>query len=201
MIVVIDHFDSFVETLARYVREAGHPTQVVRQNAHVKEVLALKPDGLILSPGPGRPENTGLTRDLLAQCHATLPILGVCLGHQTLAHHFGAIIHRAREPRHGKPSDIHHQGHPMFDGLASPFQAGRYHALIVDQLPSALQATAHSALGEIMGFAHVSRPVWGMQFHPESVLTPNGRRLICNFLQLVDAAVSTTSTPSEGHAA
>ena len=191
MIVVIDHFDSFVETLARYVREAGHQTLVMRQNVSVNDVLREKPRAVILSPGPGGPENTGVTRDLLAALAPHVPVLGICLGHQTLAHYLGGRVARAQEPRHGKPSPLHHDGHFLFDGIASPFEAGRYHALIVDALPEACRAIAHSAAGENMGFAHETRPLYGLQFHPESILTPQGRRMIENFLaSLPDAAVA-----------
>jgi anthranilate synthase component 2/para-aminobenzoate synthetase component 2 len=183
MIVVIDHFDSFVETLARYVREAGYATKIVRQDSDLGELLVSDMDGLILSPGPGGPETTGLTQALLAHCPPSLPVLGVCLGHQVLAHHFGAKIGRAREPRHGKSSMITHHGHEMFDGLPTPFEAGRYHALIAQDLPPELEVTATSELGEIMAFAHRARPIFGLQFHPESVLTPQGRLMIDNFLR------------------
>ncbi|MDC0131407.1 aminodeoxychorismate/anthranilate synthase component II [Alphaproteobacteria bacterium] len=186
MIIVIDHQDSFVETLARYIREAGHETLVLSQNTALDEVLAYRAEALVLSPGPGGPDTTGVTRDLLAQCPIDLPILGVCLGHQTLAAHFGGSVCRAKEPRHGKASPIIHTGHPMFAELPETFEAGRYHALIVEQLPEPLQVTATSALGEIMAFAHATRPVYGMQFHPESILTPQGRQLMANFLRLAN---------------
>ena len=189
MIIVIDHHDSFVETLARYVREAGYETLVISQDADMKDISCHNPEAIILSPGPGRPDNTGVTNALLADCRDDLPILGVCLGHQTLAQFFGGTVTRAREPRHGKSSSIRHNGHAMFDGLDETFKAGRYHALIVDELPEALQVTARSALGEIMAFAHQTRPIYGMQFHPESILTPQGRRMIDNFLTLANVKV------------
>jgi anthranilate synthase/aminodeoxychorismate synthase-like glutamine amidotransferase len=193
MIVVIDHFDSFVETLARYVREAGHETRVMRQDTPLQDILALQADGLILSPGPGGPDTTGVTRDLLAHAPDDLPILGVCLGHQALADHFGAPIVRAKEPRHGKSSMISHNGHRMFKGLPSHFQAGRYHALIAENLPDTLEVTASSEIGEVMAFAHRTRPVYGLQFHPESVLTPQGRQMIDNFLTLANPRVGRQS--------
>lgn len=187
MIVVIDHFDSFVETLARYVREAGHETEVMRQSVSVQEVLRKNPQAVILSPGPGNPENTGVTLKLLAALPPHIPVLGICLGHQTLAHYLGGTVRRAQEPRHGKPSPLIHNGHFLFDGITSPFEAGRYHALIVDQVPENCQAIAHSGLGENMGIAHKSRPQFGLQFHPESILTPDGRHMIENFLSLLAA--------------
>lgn len=182
MIVVIDHFDSFVETLARYVREAGHETLVMRQTVSVEDVLAVSPSAIILSPGPGGPDTTGVTLDLLAALPETTPVLGICLGHQTLAAHLGARIRKAQEPRHGKPSALTHRGHWLFDGIESPFQAGRYHALIVEHLPADCQSIASSQGGEIMGFAHRTRPLYGLQFHPESILTPQGRTMLESFL-------------------
>ena len=182
MIVVIDHYDSFVETLARYVREAGHETLVMRQNVSVNDVLREAPEAVILSPGPGRPEDTGVTLDLLAALPADIPVLGICLGHQTLAHYLGGTVGRAKEPRHGKASTLTHEGHFLFDGIKSPFEAGRYHALIVETLPATCIRLAHSALGENMALAHESLPLYGLQFHPESILTPEGRRMIENFL-------------------
>lgn len=183
MIVVIDHFDSFVETLARYVREAGFETLLMRQSVSINDVLREDPQAVILSPGPGRPENTGVTLDLLAALPRHIPVLGICLGHQTLAHYLGGTVGHAKEPRHGKPSPLVHNGHFLFDGIASPFDAGRYHALIVERLPDNCEAIADSALGENMGLAHKSRPLYGLQFHPESILTPDGRRMIENFLR------------------
>ncbi len=188
MIVVIDHFDSFVETLARYVREAGFETLVMRQNVSVNDVLCVKPQAVILSPGPGTPENTGVSRPLLEALAAEapdIPVLGICLGHQTIAQHLGGTVQRAQEPRHGKASPLHHTGHALFDGIATPFEAGRYHALIVSHLPPACDAIATSATGENMGFAHRTRPLYGLQFHPESILTPDGRTIIANFLTLI----------------
>lgn len=184
MIVVIDHFDSFVETLAHYVRETGHQTRVIRQDASLEAVLALDPKAVILSPGPGRPETTGLTLPLLARLPATIPVLGICLGHQALAQHLGGTVARAQEPLHGKASPIAHSGDALFDGLDNPFEAGRYHALIVEQVPQCCISLAISARGENMAFKHKSLPLYGVQFHPESILTPQGRRLIENFLAL-----------------
>ena len=182
MIVVIDHYDSFVETLARYVREAGHETLVMRQNVSVNDVLREAPEAVILSPGPGRPEDTDVTLELLAALPADIPVLGICLGHQTLAHYLGGTVGRAKEPRHGKASSLTHGGHFLFDGIESPFEAGRYHALIVETLPQGCASLAKSALGENMALAHESLPLYGLQFHPESILTPEGRRMIENFL-------------------
>ena len=197
MIVVIDHFDSFVETLARYVREAGFETTLMRQDTDVATILAAQPEAVILSPGPGRPENTGVTLELLDALPPHVPVLGICLGHQCLAHYLGGTVERAREPRHGKPSPITHNGHFLFNGIASPFIAGRYHALIVDKLPQSCVAIAQSAAGENMGLAHTSRPLFGLQFHPESILTPEGRLMIENFLNaLPSLCASRTQEPT-----
>lgn len=182
MIVIIDHYDSFVETLARYVRESGFETLVMRQNVSVNDVLRETPQAVILSPGPGGPQETGVTLKLLDALPASVPVLGICLGHQALAQHMGGRVARAKEPRHGKPSDLTHDGHFLFDGIASPFQAGRYHALIVERMPADCHAICHSAMGEVMGLAHNTLPRFGLQFHPESILTPQGRRMVENFL-------------------
>lgn len=190
MIVIIDHFDSFVETLARYVREAGHRVTVLRQNVQTAEVLALSPEAVILSPGPGRPENTGVTLPLLAALAPDIPVLGICLGHQALAHYLGGTVGRAREPRHGKASDIHHFEDALFCEMDNPFSAGRYHALIVERLPAACISLAQSERGENMAFKHESRPLYGVQFHPESILTPQGRQMIDNFLALTRGAAA-----------
>ncbi len=186
MIIVIDHFDSFVETLARYVREAGHQVCVMRQDTDLADILAFQPQAVILSPGPGGPETTGVSLPLLAALPEHVPVLGICLGHQILAHYLGGTVTRAKEPRHGKASDIHHHGDALFADMENPFSAGRYHALIVEKLPADCQAVAHSALGENMGFKHQSRPLYGVQFHPESILTPQGRQMIGNFLALLN---------------
>ena len=184
MIVVIDHFDSFVETLARYIAEAGFVVQVIRQDSTPEAVLALDPQAVVLSPGPGRPETTGLTLPLLQKLPRNVPVLGICLGHQALAQHLGGTVGHAQEPRHGKASPISHNGDALFDGMDNPFEAGRYHALIVECLPDTCRALAASARGENMAFKHDSRPLYGVQFHPESILTPQGRLLVENFLAL-----------------
>ncbi|MGB0478331.1 MAG: anthranilate synthase component II [Parvibaculales bacterium] len=184
MIVVIDHFDSFVETLARYIAEAGFAVQVIRQDSTPEAVLALDPQAVVLSPGPGRPETTGLTLPLLQKLPRNVPVLGICLGHQALAQHLGGTVGHAQEPRHGKASPISHNGDALFDGMDNPFEAGRYHALIVECLPDTCRALAASARGENMAFKHDSRPLYGVQFHPESILTPQGRLLVENFLAL-----------------
>ena len=188
MILVIDHYDSFVETLARYVREAGFDTRIINQDAmRAPEIAALEPTAIIFSPGPGGPDTTGVSVPLIKLLAGHVPMLGVCLGHLAMAAAFGGTIARAEEPLHGKASPVTHKATPLFDGLESPFDAGRYHALIVAQLPPCLSATAHSGAGEIMALEHESAPLYGVQFHPESVLTPQGRKLISNFLNLATA--------------
>ena len=184
MIVVIDHFDSFVETLARYIAEADFAVRVVRQDTPLDAILALNPQAVVLSPGPGRPETTGVTLPLLHALPPHVPVLGICLGHQALAHYLGGTVGHAQEPRHGKASPISHNGDALFDGMDNPFAAGRYHALIVESLPENCHALAASALGENMAFKHDSRPLYGVQFHPESILTPQGRLMVENFLAL-----------------
>lgn len=188
MILVIDHYDSFVETLARYVREAGFETRIINQDAMgAPEIAALEPTAIIFSPGPGGPDNTGVSVPLIKLLSAHVPMLGVCLGHLAMAAAFGGALARAVEPLHGKASPVTHDASALFDGLENPFDAGRYHALIVAQLPACLTATAHSEAGEIMALEHASAPLYGVQFHPESVLTPQGRKLISNFLTLATA--------------
>ena len=188
MILVIDHYDSFVETLARYVREAGFDTRIINQDEmDAAAIAALAPRAIIFSPGPGGPTTTGVSVPLIKLLADRVPMLGVCLGHLAMAAAFGGTVGRADEPLHGKASPVTHAATPLFEGLANPFDAGRYHALIVAQLPDCMRATAHSASGEIMALEHKNAPLYGVQFPPESVLTPQGRRLVSNFLNLATA--------------
>jgi anthranilate synthase/aminodeoxychorismate synthase-like glutamine amidotransferase len=186
MIVIIDNYDSFVHNLARYVREAGHDALVLRNDtASAAEIIALAPEGVIISPGPGTPTDTGVSMSLLDILPHATPMLGVCLGHLCLAEHFGGVTVRATQPLHGEASDIFHDGKGVFSGIESPISAGRYHSLVC-QLPDnseALVACAWSPEGEIMGIRHRNRPWHGVQFHPESLLTTDGRRMIANFLE------------------
>ncbi len=180
MILMIDHYDSFVHSLARYIRHCGHTLQTVRCDAlSVDEALARQPEAIILSPGPGHPRQSGLSSDLVR--HASVPILGVCLGHQVIAHSFGGRIER-HHPCHGQACDIHHAGDVLFSELPSPFSAARYHSLIADDLPSCLDAIAWDDDGTIMALRHRDKPIYGLQFHPESVLTLHGQKIIDNFL-------------------
>lgn len=187
MILVIDNYDSFVHNLARYLREAGAATMIARNDAlGVEEAIALRPDAVVFSPGPKRPAEAGVSTPLLEALSDDVPVLGVCLGHQCLVEAFGGRIARAREPMHGDASLIHHDGEGLFAGLASPMMAGRYHSLVGELgAGDELVATAHSEIGELMAVRRRNAPWHGVQFHPESVLTPDGRRLIENFVRMV----------------
>lgn len=187
MILLIDNYDSFVHNLARYVRELGAETLVARNDAiSVAEIAALRPEAVIVSPGPCTPREAGVSNAAIAALGATVPMLGVCLGHQCLADALGGRVVRAARPRHGKTSPIHHDGRGLFEGLPSPFEATRYHSLIVERegLPEALEVVATTPEDEIMALRHREWPVWGVQFHPESVLTQHGHALLRNFLAL-----------------
>jgi len=187
MVLVIDNYDSFTYNLVQYLRQLGAET-VVRRNDEIdlKGVALLDPDAVVLSPGPGRPEEAGVTLPLIEEFHATLPILGVCLGHQAIARAFGAEVVGAGRLMHGKTSAVFHDGKGVFAGLPSPFEAGRYHSLIVrpETIPPCLEVGAQTAEGEIMALRHHHYLVEGVQFHPESVLTPKGKRLLRNFLEM-----------------
>lgn len=185
-IVLIDNYDSFVHNLARYVREAGHETIVIRTNeTKVDDIKALTPAGVIISPGPKKPEDAGISLPYLKAAAMNTPILGVCLGHQCIATRLGGRTVAAKLPLHGQSSKIHHDGRGLFYGLPSPIFAGRYHSLVVelDSESTQIEICARSDEGEIMGIRHRTAPWHGLQFHPESLLTPDGRHLINNFLQ------------------
>jgi len=187
LVLLIDNYDSFVHNLARYVRELGEPTAVHRNDAiTIEEIAALAPSHIIISPGPCTPREAGISNDVILKLGPQVPILGVCLGHQCLAAALGGQVVRAGRPRHGKTSPIHHSGEGIFTGVPSPFQATRYHSLLVagEGLPACLEVVARTAEGEIMALRHRSLPLWGVQFHPESVLTEHGYVLLRNFLSL-----------------
>ena len=187
MILVIDNYDSFTYNLVHYLNELGAETQVVRNDAlSVEEALGLKPDGVLLSPGPCTPNEAGICLDLLTRAPDSLPIFGVCLGHQAIGQAFGGEVVRAKAVMHGKTSPIHHNGKGVFKGLKNPFTATRYHSLAVekDVLPEALEITAWTEDGEIMGVQHRTRPIQGVQFHPESIATECGHDLLANFLDI-----------------
>jgi para-aminobenzoate synthetase component II len=169
------------------VRELGEPTVVHRNDAiTIEEIAALAPSHIIVSPGPCTPREAGISNDVILECGPQVPILGVCLGHQCLAAALGGQVVRAARPRHGKTSPIHHSGEGIFAGLPSPFLATRYHSLLVveEGLPTCLEVVATTSEGEIMALRHRSLPLWGVQFHPESVLTEHGFALLRNFLSL-----------------
>ena len=187
MVFVLDNYDSFTYNLVHCLEELGAETLVRRNDALSPEAaLALRPDAVLLSPGPCTPNEAGLCLPLLAAAPVDLPILGVCLGHQAIGQAFGGEVVRARALMHGKTSPVHHTGEGVFDGIEDGFAATRYHSLAVrrDTLPPSLRVTAWTEDGEMMGLAHTSRPVHGLQFHPESIATENGHRLLANFLAL-----------------
>lgn len=187
MILILDNYDSFVFNIVRYCEELGAETRSLRNDAlSIDEIAALQPDGIIISPGPCGPDEAGVSLPVIRALSGRVPILGVCLGHQCIGQAFGGIVTRAERPMHGLESKIDHDGTDVFAGLPNPFRAGRYHSLIVE-LPkgeSVLRVTARSEEGEIMGLAHRTHPTFGVQFHPESVLTEHGYKLIDNFLKI-----------------
>jgi len=190
MLLVIDNYDSFTYNLVQYLGELGAEVLVRRNDeVTVEEVGALAPAGIVLSPGPCAPAQAGVTVDVIRAWGATTPILGVCLGHQAIGEAYGGRVVRAARAVHGKTSRISHDGSDLFAGLPSPLQVGRYHSLTVEResLPAVLEvaATAEHDPTEIHALRHVEHPVWGVQFHPESVLTPDGKQLLRNFLGLV----------------
>lgn len=186
MILVIDNYDSFTYNLVQYLGELGADLAVFRNDAvSADDVETLNPKAVVLSPGPGRPEASGVCLDVISRLHEHVPMLGVCLGHQAIAHVFGGQIGPAPRLMHGKTSAIHHTGQGIFANFPSPFTATRYHSLIVDEpVPDPFDVTAFTAEGEIMAIQHRKLPVYGVQFHPESVLTPHGRRLLESFLRI-----------------
>ena len=187
MLLLIDNYDSFTYNLLHYLSELGAEIVVHRNDAlSADEALALKPQGIVLSPGPCDPDKAGICLDLLAKASESLPIFGVCLGHQSIAQHFGGTIARAPKPMHGKTDIISHKGTRIFDGILSPFRATRYHSLTVlhKDLPDCLEITAESSDGVIQGLSHKSRPIHGVQFHPESIASEYGHDLLKNFIDL-----------------
>ncbi len=196
MILLIDNYDSFVYNLSRYLTEMGQDTFVVRNDeVSPAEVLSMKPEAVVLSPGPGTPQNAGISVELVAALPADWPVLGVCLGHQAIAAAFGGKVIRAPFPVHGRTSPILHEGTGLFQNLPRPMTATRYHSLMIEEasLPAELAITARTEDGLPMAVAHKHRPVFGVQFHPESVLTSHGRRLLGNFLRLAGLEVPQTS--------
>ena len=187
MILVVDNYDSFTWNLVHYLAELGAETRVVRNDAlTAAEAFALKPEAILLSPGPCSPNEAGICLDVITTAPDDMPIFGVCLGHQAMGQAFGGDVVRAKQLMHGKTSPIHHDGRSVFDGLPSPFTATRYHSLAVDRatLPNVLQVTAWTEDGEIMGLMHQDRPIHGVQFHPESIATEHGHAMLATFLDL-----------------
>jgi anthranilate synthase/aminodeoxychorismate synthase-like glutamine amidotransferase len=186
VILVVDHYDSFTYNLVQLIESLGERTEVVKSDAVPAEALVdRRPDAVVLSPGPGRPEDAGCFPHLLEILPAGTPLLGVCLGHQALGVATGGVVERAT-PVHGKASLVHHEGRGILAGVSNPFEAGRYHSLVVvrDDLPAELELTAWSEDGLVMGAQHRDLPRFGVQFHPESILTPEGPKIVRNFLQL-----------------
>jgi anthranilate synthase component 2 len=186
MLLIIDNYDSFTFNLVHYVQQLGADVRVERNDAlSVEDALALKPSGVLLSPGPCDPDKAGICLELIERAPEDLPILGVCLGHQAIGQVFGGRVVEAKAIMHGKTSPMHHQGQGVFAGLPSPFTATRYHSLAVE-LPSdsVLQVTATTKDGEIMGLSHRDRPIHGVQFHPESIASEHGHALLANFLRM-----------------
>lgn len=189
MVLVVDNYDSFTFNLVQYLGELGADLVVRRNDAlTVDEVAALAPARIVISPGPGHPSAAGISVDLIKRLSDRVPMLGVCLGHQAMGYAFGGTVAAAPSPRHGKSSRVTHDGRGLFHGLTGPFDAGRYHSLVVvgHGWPEALEVTAHAEDdGAVMGLRHRQFPLHGVQFHPESVLTGEGRRLLRNFLERV----------------
>ncbi len=185
MIVVIDNYDSFTYNLVQYLGELGHEVQVFRNDqVTVDEVRVRQPNHIVISPGPGTPHDGGISLDVLRDLGPATPILGVCLGHQCIGEAYGGRVVRASRLMHGKTSRVYHNGSGLFSGIPSPFQATRYHSLIVEEpLPDCLEVTAFTSQGEVMGLRHKTFPTVGVQFHPESILTEHGKRILQNFLE------------------
>lgn len=187
MFLLIDNYDSFVYNLYHYFGELGAEMEVRRNDAiSVKDALAFAPQGIVISPGPCDPDQAGICLELIRAAAGKFPILGVCLGHQAIGQAFGGRVIRAPLPMHGKVSEIHHRGTDLFQALPDPFAATRYHSLIVERktLPDCLEVTAETEDGLIMGLAHKDMPLYGVQFHPESIASENGHKLLQNFLNL-----------------
>ena len=186
MILVIDNYDSFTYNLVQYIGQINSNIKVFRNDKiTVRKVMQLKPKKIVISPGPGRPENAGISCELINKLKGKIPILGVCLGHQAIGYAFGGKIMQAKRIMHGKTSMIYHNKKTIFKGIQSPFEATRYHSLVVDRktLPAELEIISYTKDDkEIMGFKHKKYPIWGVQFHPESIMTKAGMRLLRNFL-------------------
>ena len=194
MVLLLDNYDSFVFNLARYLVELGVETRVIRSDAiTVEELRRLAPRAIVISPGPRTPKEAGVSLDVVREFGPSIPTLGVCLGHQVIGEAFGGNVDRSPEPRHGRTSLVRHDGTDLFEGLPDPLRAMRYHSLVVrddENLPKDLRVTARTESGLVMGLSHRRWPVHGVQFHPESILTDQGHRLLANFLRLAGLPVS-----------
>jgi len=187
MLLMIDNYDSFTYNLVQYLGELGADIKVFRNDKiNIAGIKRLKPKGIVISPGPGRPEAAGISCALIKEFAGSIPILGVCLGHQAIGYVYGGRIISAKELMHGKTSLIYHNRKDIFKGIPSPFEATRYHSLVVERktLPECLEITAWTKDAQIMGLKHKAYPVWGVQFHPESILTKKGKAILANFLKL-----------------
>ena len=192
-VLLLDNHDSFTWNLAQYLRELGAEVEVVRNDRITPaEVAAADPDAVVISPGPGRPESAGISVELIRDLAGLVPILGVCLGHQALAYAYGGVISPAPSLMHGKTSPVFHDGRTLFSGLPVPFDATRYHSLVVEaaSVPDIFEISARTADGIVMGLRHRELPLEGVQFHPESILTIEGKRLLSNFLRQIDGRLS-----------
>ncbi|MFH1778609.1 MAG: aminodeoxychorismate/anthranilate synthase component II [Candidatus Omnitrophota bacterium] len=186
MILMIDNYDSFTYNLVQYLGELGEDLKVVRNDKiTLKEIKALRPKRIVISPGPGRPDDAGISKDVIRELGEDIPILGVCLGHQCIGEVFGGRVIGATRLMHGKTSLIYHNGRDIFKGISNPFEATRYHSLIVERetLPKCLNIIAETQEKEIMGLKHKKYPIRGVQFHPESILTKEGKKILANFLK------------------
>ena len=187
MILMIDNYDSFTYNLVQYFGELGSDMKVFRNDKiTINGIKKLKPEKIVISPGPGRPEDAGISPQVIKEFSGKIPILGVCLGHQAIGFVYGGKIVIAKRIMHGKTSKIHHNGKSIFKGLPNPFEATRYHSLLVEKksLPKCLEIIAWTNQGEIMGLKHKDYPLWGVQFHPESILTLKGKDILANFLAI-----------------
>lgn len=194
MILMIDNYDSFTYNLVQYVGELGEELQVYRNDKiTLEEIERLNPDYLMISPGPCTPNEAGISMEAIRHFAGKIPILGVCLGHQSIGQVFGGKVVRAKRLMHGKTSDVFHDGKTIFQGIPSPFTAARYHSLLVEEvsLPDELEVTARTAEGEIMAVRHRDYPIEGVQFHPESIITQHGKQLLKNFLTAYERKAST----------
>jgi anthranilate synthase/aminodeoxychorismate synthase-like glutamine amidotransferase len=189
MILIIDNYDSFTYNLVQYFGELGADIKIYRNDAlSIEDIKRMRPEKIVISPGPGRPEGAGISVDIIHSFAGKIAILGVCLGHQCIGYAFGGKIIRAKKLMHGKTSMIRHDNKEIFKGVDNPFEATRYHSLVIEKktIPKCLEITATASDGEIMGVRHSKYPLWGVQFHPESILTTEGKRILKNFLNLKD---------------